>query len=91
MIVVGPSLISETFIIAPKIPVSVWTPAFSNAWLKYSYNGFDISGLAASKKLGLLPFLQFAYKVNCEIERISPLISIYDYFTFSLSNTEILK
>ena len=91
MIVVGPSLISETFIIAPKIPVSVWTPAFSNALLKYSYNGFDISGLAASKKLGLLPFLQFAYKVNCEIERISPLISINDKFNFSFSSSKILK
>ncbi|CCZ23297.1 unknown [Coprobacillus sp. CAG:235] len=91
MIVVGPSLIRETFIIAPKIPVSVWTPAFSNALLKYSYNGFDISGLAASKKLGLLPFLQFAYKVNCEIERISPLISINDKFNFSFSSSKILK
>ena len=44
MIVVGPSLISETFIIAPKIPVSVWTPAFSNALLKIDCIIYESAG-----------------------------------------------
>lgn len=56
MIVTGPSFTNDTFISAPKIPVSTVNPYCLNSSLKDSHNGFATSGLAASIKLGRLPF-----------------------------------
>ncbi len=65
MIVTGPSLINETSIIAPNIPVFTLTFSFLIFSLSSSYNFFACSGLAALIKLGRLPLLVSPYKVKC--------------------------
>src|SRR5699024_12679330 len=71
-IVTGPSLVKETSIIAPNLPVSTWTPAAVNFSLKISYISSAFVGCIAFVKLGRLPLRISAYKVNCEIERMLP-------------------
>lgn len=55
--VTGPSFSSETFISAPKIPDSVFSPDLEIAVLKYSNKGTALSGFAALIKEGRFPFL----------------------------------
>ena len=55
--VTGPSLIKETFMSAPKIPISIFKPDFAISSLKYSNKGTAFSGFAALMKEGLFPFL----------------------------------
>ena len=44
---------------------------------------------AASIKLGLFPFLQFAYSVNCETIKSSPFTSFKDRLVFPFSSSKI--
>ena len=45
--VTGPSFSKDTFISAPKIPLSVFNPDLAISDLKYSNKGMAFSGLAA--------------------------------------------
>jgi hypothetical protein len=57
-IVTGPSLMSATFISAPKVPVAIGLPNKTSKFLtKLWYNGIAFSGAAALIKLGRFPFL----------------------------------
>src|SRR5690606_11230793 len=56
-IVTGPSLSSDTFMSAPKIPLSVLRPEPAILFLKYSNSGIAFGGFAAPMKDGRLPFL----------------------------------
>ena len=77
MIVTGPSFAISTAISAPKMPFSTFlTPFAESSEQNSSYNLFASSGAAESVKDGLLPFLQSAQRVNCEIARISPPTSL---------------
>ena len=76
---------------APNIPVSTTGIIFLHSETKYSYKGIAISGLAASTKDGLFPSLQFAYNVNWETIKSSPLTSFKDKFILSFSSEKILK
>lgn len=57
MIVTGPSFIMVTCISAPNSPVWQFMPLAFIFSIAFSYSGTAISGLAASVKLGLFPFL----------------------------------
>jgi len=55
--VTGPSFTNDTSIIAPKVPVSTLMFSFLILSLNSSYSALASSGLAASIKFGLFPFL----------------------------------
>jgi len=55
--VTGPSLVSETFIIAWKQPVTVEMPNSDILFMKDSYKAFACSGRAAFEYEGRRPFL----------------------------------
>src|SRR5207248_2647848 len=71
-IVTGPSLISSTAMRAPKTPVATATPRSRSAAQNASQSGSDSSGLAASPKLGRLPFAVWAMRVNWLTTSASP-------------------
>lgn len=91
MIVTGPSFSRDTFISAPKIPVST-VPRLSRIFsFVYSQSNFAFSGHSASIKDGRFHFLQFAHRVNWLTDKISPPISIIDRFIFPCSSSKIRK
>ena len=62
--VTGPSLTSETSIIAANTPVFTQRFDSFNFVTNCSYMAFAYSGASALSKLGLVPFLQSAASVN---------------------------
>jgi hypothetical protein len=67
------------------------TPFAESSEQNSSYNLFASSGAAESVKDGLLPFLQSAQRVNCEIARISPPTSLTLRFIFPFSSSNTRK
>ena len=74
---------------APNTPVST-TGTCSRAFATiYSYSSSALCGSPASVKLGRFPFLQLAYRVNCETIRSCPSTSARDLFVFPFSSSKI--
>lgn len=61
---------------------------FFRAWIIYSYNSSAICGSPASIKLGLFPFLQFAYGKLWN-HQSSPFTSFKDRLVFPFSSSKI--
>src|SRR5579862_9245742 len=72
MMVTGPSLTSDTAIIAPNSPVSTLTPSFRTSERNSSYSRFASSGAAARMNDGRRPDSVSASSVNCEMTSSSP-------------------
>ena len=88
--VLGPSFISPTCIIDPKLPSLVIT--FSDNFL-YTFSNISsaILGSLALIKEGLFPFKKLPASVNWLTSKISPSTSIIDLFIFKFSSENILK
>src|SRR5690606_38571373 len=89
--VTGPSLVKDTCIIAPNMPVSTFTPWLRSSSLNRSYNLDAISGAAAAVKLGRRPFRQSPYRVNWDTDKMPPPTSRRERFIFPCSSSKMRR